>query len=231
MTSAHYGANAYAAARAGGTDVELIRRYLHVVRRTANHLSARTGVAADELWSAGALGVLEAARRFDPQKGVKLEAFIAYRVRGAMLDELRRMDRLPRRLRGKLAEIERVRRTLAQQLGREPDRSELAKATGLEPAALDQAAEASAPNASLEAAAPVASDNVALDVLMVRREQAEQLKDVLSELPERQQMVLAMRYQEELTLKEIAAMLGVSEPRVCQIHNAAVAKLKVALAR
>jgi RNA polymerase sigma factor for flagellar operon FliA len=132
MTSAHYGTNAYAAARAGGTDDELIRRYSHVVRRTANHLSSRTGVSADELWSAGALGILEAARRYDPSKGVKLEAFIAYRVRGAMLDELRRMDRLPRRLRNKLAEIDRVRRTLAQQLGREPEREELAAAAGID---------------------------------------------------------------------------------------------------
>ena len=231
MTSAHYGTNAYAAARAGGTDDELIRRYSHVVRRTANHLSSRTGVSADELWSAGALGILEAARRYDPSKGVKLEAFIAYRVRGAMLDELRRMDRLPRRLRNKLAEIDRVRRTLAQQLGREPEREELAAAAGIDASELDRAAEVGAPQASIDDGAPVAAENVDLDTLVVRREQAAALKEAVAQLSERHQMVLSMRYQEELSSKEIAALLGVSEPRICQLHNAAVAKLRAALSR
>lgn len=231
MTNVHLGTSAYATARAGGTDAELIRRFTGVVWRTANYLSSRTGVPPDELWSAGALGVIEAARRYDASRGVKLEAFIAHRVRGAMLDELRRMDRLPRRLRGKIAEIERARRKLAQQLGREPHRDELAKETGLDPAELDRAAEAGAPHTSIDDATPVAADLRDLDTLVVSREQAEQLKSVMGQLPERYQMVLAMRYQEELTSKEIAAMLGVSEPRICQIHNAAVAKLRAALAK
>ena len=227
----HYGATHYASSASGGSDAEIIHRFSHVVRRAAHHLAARTGVSSEDLWSAGALGLLEAVRRFEASRGVKLEVFVAYRVRGAMLDELRRMDRLPRRLRGRISEIERVKRGLAQELGRAPTREEIAKAAGVEPADVDRAAEAGEAMASLDAAAPIATDETALDELVVSKQQAAELKAAVANLPERQRHVLAMRYQEELTLKEIAGVLGVSEPRVCQIHNAAVLKLRAALVR
>jgi RNA polymerase sigma factor for flagellar operon FliA len=230
-TSVHYGAQSYAAAHAAGSDADLIKRFGGVVRRTALHLSGKTGVSPDDLWSVGALAVLEAVRRFDAAQGTKLESYVAYRVRGAMLDELRRLDRLPRRLRGRIASVERARRTLAQELGREPTREEIARAAGVEAHEVDRVTSASVAPTSIDDAPPVESADTDLETLMVGRERAAALRAALSTLNARHQMVLAMRYREELPVKEIAAVLGVSVPRVCQLHNDAVQKLRVALGK
>ena len=209
-------------------DAEVLRRFGHLVRRAALALAARTGADPDDLWSVGALGLLDAARRYDAAQGVTLEGFVSWRIRGAMLDELRRMDRLPRRMRGRLGIVDKKRHELEQSLGRPPTREELAAATGEDPAALDRLDEASVKPDSLEAAQPVAAEG-SLEQIVVDQQRAGELREALATLPERQQTVLSLRYVEELTLKEIATVLGVSEPRVCQIHNAAVQKLRLVL--
>ncbi len=227
-SNTQYALQRYAAAPAD--DNEILKRFGHVVRRAALALAARTGVDADDLWSAGALGLLDAMKRYDPARGVKLEGFVSHRVRGAMLDELRRMDRLPRRLRGRVATLEKKRHELTTALGRAPSRDEIAGALDVDMREVDRLEKANEAHRPLEDAGPVASGDTHVDELIVGRERAAALRDAVATLTDRYQAVLSLRYVEELTLKEIAAVLGVSEPRVCQIHNAAVAKLRLALA-
>lgn len=225
--SMHYGLSSYA--QHGPSDAEILERYGALVRRAAHTVAARTGADPDDLWSAGAVGLLDAVRRFDASRGVQLETFIAWRIRGAMLDELRRMDRLPRRMRGRISEVDKLRAKLQGALNRPPTRDELAAESGLTPEQIDRLDEAREQYVPLDAAPPVAADG-SLEEFAVDRQRLDQLKGAMATLPERQQVVLSLRYVEELTLREIAEILKVSEPRVCQIHNAAVKKLRELLA-
>src|SRR3569832_556893 len=119
----------YSSASAGNEADELIQRYSSVIDRFACWFVLRLGLqsAFDDLWSAGALGMMEASRRFDATRGVTFETFVEHRVRGAMLDELRRMDHLPRRLRSRTDDVQKARKKLSGQLGREATSSVVAE--------------------------------------------------------------------------------------------------------
>ncbi|MBL8958058.1 MAG: sigma-70 family RNA polymerase sigma factor, partial [Myxococcaceae bacterium] len=110
----------------------LIVKHKSLIDRVTRRVAARTGgaVSADELFSAGALGLIAAAQRFDPSRDVNFETFAEYRVRGAVLDELRAMDPLPRRLRQDTDKVKKATAKLEHELGREPTADELAAATG-----------------------------------------------------------------------------------------------------
>src|SRR6201984_2589362 len=107
---------------------ELIQRYGTLIDRVARRIALRIGLrsAFDDLWSAGALGLLEAAGRFDAGRGVSFETFVEHRIRGAMLDELRRMDHLPRRLRTRAEDLKKAKHKLSGRLGREATMDEIA---------------------------------------------------------------------------------------------------------
>jgi RNA polymerase sigma factor FliA len=193
------GERAYAVARDESS--ALIARHASLIDRAARRVAARAGLPelADELWSAGAMGLLDAARRFEPGRDVRFETFAEHRVRGAMLDELRRLDHLPRRLRAQVRE-----------------REELA---GLEGLAL--------PPVPLEALADAApSDAPSAEEDAVRSQQRAQLAAAIARLPRRLQMVLSLYYVEELKLREIGLVLEVTEARVCQLHREALAALR-----
>lgn len=221
-----------AVAKYGGTsgsapERELLQRHGPMLDRLARRISARTGhaVAAEDLWSAGAMGLLEASRRFDPSRDVKFETFAEHRVRGAMVDELRRMDHLPRRLRDHADKVERAHGKLAQQLRREPSVEEVAEAVGGE---LDDVMEVMQ---LLQPAVPVAeevaaSTDLPADEQYDRGERQRALAQAIGELPERLRILLALYYDEALTYREIAKVLGVSEPRVCQLHGEAMKRLR-----
>ena len=213
----------------GDGDAALLQRHAGLVDRLARRLAARTGgaVTADDLWSAGALGLLEAARRFEPGQGVRFETFAEHRVKGAMLDELRRLDHLPRRLRDQADDVEQARTRLEQALGRAPTTEELCVRTGL--SAEDLAAVASLTQAHAELSDALEAPLVPSDVQLERGEQARALAQAVATLPERLQLVLSLHYVEGLTYREIAKVLEVSEPRVCQLHGDAVARLRTAL--
>jgi RNA polymerase sigma factor for flagellar operon FliA len=227
----HRAFTSYAAATAGGGAGEaLIRKHAALVDRAARRIAARTGgaVAAEDLWSAGAMGLLEAARRFDGAQDVKFETFAEHRVRGAMLDELRRMDHLPRRLRQEAEKLEAARSRVSQQLGREAGAEDLASALGLTLEEVDGLASLAQPHLpvledSLASASPSAETHAA-DAQGRRA-----LVAALAELPERLQLVMSLHYEEDLTYREIARVLGVSEPRVCQLHREAVKLLREAV--
>jgi len=207
-------------------DEALVERHAPLVDRVARRLASRTGgaVAADDLWSAGAMGLLEAARRYDPSRDVKFESFAEPRIRGAMIDEMRRMDHLPRRLRAQVERIDRARSQLAQQLGREPAGDEVAEAVGLPVDEADALLQLGMPQAQvfegLVADLPGADDQVA------RAQAARALAGAVGQLPERLQLILALHYDEGLTYREIARILDVSEPRICQLHAEALKRIR-----
>jgi RNA polymerase sigma factor for flagellar operon FliA len=225
MTSIQHAISTYATAP---DEREIVRRFGHIVRRHALVLAARTRTDADDLWAVGALGLIEAFRRYDPSRGVTLETFVGHRVRGAMLDELRRVDRLPRRTRGKVGMLAKKKNAMSHALGRAPTRDELAKELDIEPAEVDRLAELAESERPLESAPEPVSD-YHVDELLISHEHRAALTQAIGKLNERYQTVLSLRYVEELTLREIAGILNVSEPRVCQLHNAALAKLRIAM--
>ena len=173
-------------------DDVLLRRHATLLDRCARRLAARTGhaVEAGDLWSAGAMGLLEAARRFDAAHDVRFETFAEHRVRGAMLDELRRMDHLPRRLRADADRVQTARARLEQSLGREPDPVEIADALGLAPEEVGELLLLAAPPVPVEddlapAATPAADDALAA----AQRRGA--LARAVAALPPRLQVLLA----------------------------------------
>ena len=207
---------------------ELVMRHAGTIERLARRIALRVGIpsALDDLWSAGALGLLDAASRFDPSRNVSFETFVEHRIRGAMLDELRLMDHLPRRLRAQTGELDRVRRKLATALGRTPSSDELAAALdlGLEDLSALEALEQ--PLLPLEGDLMASGDDVPIDDLAAHAEAVRRLAHAIRLLPERLRVVIGLHYDEGLTYREIARILGVSEPRVCQLHGDAVARLR-----
>ncbi|MEO8213985.1 MAG: FliA/WhiG family RNA polymerase sigma factor [Myxococcales bacterium] len=213
---------------------ELIQRYGTLIDRVARRITMRTGLqsAFDDLWSAGALGLLEAAKRFDGGRGVSFETFVEHRIRGAMLDELRRMDHLPRRLRSRTDDLQKARKKLQLQLGRDASTDELASELKIE---MEEVAGIEAllePHIPLDrmAAAPSADDgDEGIEDRLTRTQMAEGLAREIRNLPERLQTILGLHYLEGLTYREIAKMLDVSEPRICQLHGEGLKRLKASL--
>jgi RNA polymerase sigma factor FliA len=218
----------------GGNDAdELIQRYSSLIDRVARRIAMRTGLqsAFDDLWSAGALGLMEAARRFDAGRGVTFETFVEHRIRGAMLDELRRMDHLPRRLRSRTDDVQKAKQKLQSQLGREASVDELAAELKMDMEEVAGMEALMEPHVALDklGAAPLADEAPNVEDRLVRSQMAEALAKEIRNLPERLQTVLGLHYLEGLTYREIAKMLDVSEPRVCQLHADGLKKLRAAM--
>ena len=215
---------------------DLIQRYAPLIDRAARRIAARTGLrsAFDDLWSAGALGLLEAAPRFDAARGVSFETFVEHRIRGAMLDELRKMDHLPRRLRSRTDDVQKVKQKLAAQLGREATTEEVAQAMNVDLEELSGLEALLEPHVPLDKAshALVSGEGHPEDGVEAKIERA-QLAKALAEgfklLPERLQVVMGLHYVEGLTYREIAKMLDVSEPRVCQLHADGLKRLRASV--
>jgi len=229
MTQAHRALAAYAAPPPDAEQpAALIHRYRGLIQRVVRRVAFRIGNpdAADELWSAAALGLIEAARRYDGSREVKFETFAEHRMRGAVLDELRRNDHLPRRLRTRSEEISRAKAKLSGQLGREATPEEVAAELKLDVLEVANVEMASAPPLPLADALGEPSADTSAEESLAKREAVVAMADGIATLPERLQLVLSLYYVEELTLKEIAQVLGVSEPRVCQLHGEAIKKLR-----
>lgn len=205
-------------------------RFGHLVRMCARSIARTAGADPEELWSAGALALLEALPRFDATRGVKIETFLRYRIRCAMLDELRRLDRFPRRLRRRISSARRTRASLANALGRCPTREETADALETDSRALDLLDEVDQPLAPLEAAASVGQGESSADAHLIGKERQAALRAALGSLSERERMVIGLRFVDELVHRQIGSSLGVSEARVCQIQGAALRKLRDILA-
>ncbi|HWV37321.1 MAG TPA: FliA/WhiG family RNA polymerase sigma factor [Vulgatibacter sp.] len=209
----------------------VVRQHAALVDRLARRMARRVGNpdVYDDLWSAGAIGLLDAAKRFDSTLEIQFEAFASHRIRGAMIDELRRMDHLPRRLRSNLDRLSAVRKELSDRGGEPPAPDQLAKAMGLSVDDLQELEALEQPPIPLDDILALRSSAPGSLELMERADLSRRLAEAVSNLPERLQLILQLYYAEELTLREIAGILGVSEPRVSQLHKDAVKKLRAAL--
>jgi RNA polymerase sigma factor for flagellar operon FliA len=227
----------YGAAQ-GNTPAQLVDRYSPLVKRIAHHLQARlpASVQIDDLIQAGLIGLLEASRNYDAAKGASFETYAGIRIRGAMIDEVRRGDWAPRSVHRNSRRIQDAMTGLQKRLGRDATDQELAAALGV---SLDEfremaqdslstrlfsfddlGGENERPDEYIPSDSPSPAQHVQSDALRL------QLAKAIASLPERERLVLALYYDEELNLKEIGLVLGVSESRVSQIHSQAALRLR-----
>jgi RNA polymerase sigma factor for flagellar operon FliA len=226
----------------------LIEQYLPLVRSALGRLAMTLPehVDQDDLNSAGLIGLLQALRNYDPSSGSSFETYARLRVRGAMLDELRRMDWVPRTVHEKSRKIQDTIAQVEQRLGRVPTDAEVARAMNLSAAEYgDLLAEIRpATFVCLDAACNVdGCDSGSLcDVVAdpsaegpVEQVSRNELKQIilqrLKELPATQRKVLALYYGEDLHLREIAELLGLTESRICQIHSQAILSIRAYVQR
>lgn len=213
-------------------------RFLPIVRRIAMRAARRVPrhIAVADLVSSGWLGLLEAFQRADATMDRdEFEAYASYRIRGAMLDYLRSMDTVSRHTRRASRDLTRTIKDLTRRLGRPPEEPEIAQALNLDPAAyratLTRIAEAGMTRLELLDFDQVEADpgGRLVDDEVSQRELVGAVADAVETLPPRLQQVLALYYQEECSLREIGAILGVSESRVSQLHTEAVHRLRAAI--
>jgi RNA polymerase sigma factor for flagellar operon FliA len=223
---------------------ELITEYAPLVRFVVSRLGIppTTLLEAEDLISYGMIGVINAIDRFDPSRGVRFEAFATSRIRGAVIDQLRVLNWLPRSAVARVRQIEHALANLEQRLGRPAKEQEAAAEVGVSTDRYRQmllevgivVLSLDAPLSSLMQDDEVASLSDLLEDSngMGTAEQVEQqelitlLSTALDRLPERERLLLSLYYHEELTMKEISKVMGVSESRVCQLHMQAVLRLR-----
>jgi RNA polymerase sigma factor FliA len=232
--------SAAAATRRTESDVAVVK-LLSLVKRVAfemrEHLPAH--VEVDDLAGAGVLGLLDAVRRFDARKHVKIETYARHRIRGAILDSLRSLDTASRDMRRKNKAAERVYHELQARAGRPVRDDEMAQALGislkkwysavqeLQTMGIDWLRPTQIPDTPVADVTELPADNQRnqLDVCY-RREQRDLLARALTRLSERERTVVTLYYEQEMTMKEIGEQLGIDESRVSQLHSAAIGHLR-----
>ena len=231
------GINLYAQVQSPGADA-LVAQNAFLVKRIAYHLMSRLppSVQVEDMIQAGMVGLLEAARQYDAGQGAAFETYAGIRIRGAMLDELRRYDWTPRSVHRKAREVAEAMRAIEARTGRDARDAEVAEQLGLSMDdyhqilkdaqccrvfSIEELAESG--DAALESCAdPSASPPEGL----AKAGFADALAEAIAGLPERERLVVSLYYEEELNLKEIGEVLGVSESRVCQIQSQAMLRLR-----
>lgn len=226
---------------------QLITRYAPLVRFVVGRLGIPpTGLLdAEDLISYGMIGLINAIDRYDIARGVRFEAFASVRIRGAVIDQLRALNWLPRSAVSRMRQVEGALAILEQRLGRPAREEEVAEEIGISTERYRQILlEMNATILSLDAplSSPSQDDEVtSLSELLEdgsalepmeqaeHQERTEALSGAIANLPDRERLLLALYYQEELTMKEISKILNVSESRVCQLHMQAVVRLRTAL--
>ena len=220
-----------------------LAEFAPLVKRIANFMIAKlpASVEVDDLIQVGMIGLMDALSRYEEAPGAQFETYAAQRIRGAMLDELRQTDWLPRGARKSMRQIEAAVHALQQRLGRSPIEAEIASELKIPLADYQQMLldargtqlihyedfmedgdddflERNCPNSNPDPLASLLDDNL-----------RQVLIGAISDLPEREKLLMGLYYEQELNFKEIGAVLGVTESRICQIHNQAVARLRVKL--
>ena len=223
----------------------LLRQHAPLVRRIAHHMIVKLppNVELDDLIQVGMIGLADALSRFEAQQGVQFETFASQRIRGAMLDELRDSDWMSRSSRKSQKDIEHALHRAEQRLGRSPLESEiaaemgisldeyqslLAKVRGTQLVYLEDMARGSEEGSEGFLERHCAPDDKQVDPMALLRDQRLRaaLVQAIEALPEREQYIMSMYYEHDMNLKEIAAVLGVTESRVCQLHSQAIARLR-----
>lgn len=228
---------AYASVQADDME-SLVREHVGLVKRIAYHLLSRLppSVQVDDLIQAGLEGLIEAVKHYDAGQGASFETYAGIRVRGAMLDELRRYDWTPRSVHRKAREAADAIHAIEARTGRDARDAEVAEYMGIGLEEYRQILQDSlscrlfSMEELMESGDSVldgcADERAAPEERLVRAGFADALADAISGLPERERLVVSLYYEEELNLKEIGAVLSVSESRVCQIQSQAMLRLR-----
>lgn len=216
-----------------GSATDPLVLHMPLVKKVALHLSSRlpASVDIDDLIQVGMLGLLEALNNFDATKGAQFATFAKLRVRGAMLDEVRRFSTLPRSVMTSIREINQATAALEQEMGRPVKDTELSDAMGMSLESLQLQKGRNYNYQTVQIEDQPEGVEPPLSALMPTKEVdeaafQEALAKAIGELPEREQLIFALYYDEELNLKEIAAVLEVSESRISQIQSGSVKKLR-----
>jgi RNA polymerase sigma factor for flagellar operon FliA len=219
---------------------ECLREYSQLVKRIAHQMMTRLphSVQIDDIIQAGMMGLLDAASRFDEIHGAQFETYATQRIRGAMLDELRAADWLPRSLRRDMRRIEVAISHLQQKLGRSPNETEIAEGLGIPLDEYQQMLQESRgaqlvyyedfhdeDREDFFERFEFGNDADPMKLLQDENFRAE-LVQAIESLPERERMMMGMIYEQEMNLREIGEVMGVSESRVSQLHSQAVARLR-----
>jgi len=226
---------------------QLILQHLDLVKYIAGRMAVRVpaSVSEDDLLGWGILGLLDAIEKFDIEQNIKFATYAAFRVRGAIIDEIRSLDWAPRTLRLRARQVDTAVERLRGELGREPTIDQIAQRLNMKPKDVEEVL-ANVRNVATVSLHEVYTDEdgesvyatafvadgkarTPLDDAM-KQESIDLLAAAIGRLPETQQQVLHLYYYEELTLKEIGAVIEVSESRICQIHKEATKKLRAMMA-
>jgi RNA polymerase sigma factor for flagellar operon FliA len=221
----------------------LLAEHMPLVKRLAHQMKAKLppSVEVDDLVQAGMIGLLDAINRYEENHGAQFETYAVLRIRGAMLDELRSNDWMPRSTRQNMRKVEQAMATLQQQLGRPPSESEIAKSLKLTLADYQEMLGDSGGHQLVyyedfhdEDGNDSWLDRYAVDDddplrALLETDFRQAVIDAIDNLPPREKILMGLYYEEELNLKEIGAVMGVSESRVSQLHSQAVGRMRTYL--
>lgn len=223
----------------------LLERHLPLVRYVARGVwkRIRGKLEIDDLVSAGTVGLINAVESFEPERGLAFSTFATPRIRGAILDHLRRWDHVPRSVRRKQRSLEEAREALTGRLGRAPTRTEIADEleVDLETVCRWESDVSDAVHVALDAPLPGEGKNLtsgevvpgetgeATEEAIAHDEEVVLLRDAIQTLPERERQILALYYHEGLKMREIAEVLGVTESRISQIRSKSLKTLRAEL--
>lgn len=233
----------YAAVQANtNTNDDLVVQHVALVKRIANHLMGRLpdSVQMDDLIQSGLLGLLEAVKHYDNNQGASFETYASIRIRGAMLDELRRCDWTPRSVHKKSRQVTEAIREIELKVGRDARDSEVAEFMAMSIEEYHHILQDSLSCKTFSIEELTQGEEGVIDTIYSNAEQPEQilvkqsfqkaLAKAIYELPERERLVISLYYDEELNLREIGHILDVSESRVSQICSQAMLRLRARLA-
>ena len=235
VAAAHYRAQQHGSAN------EIVEKHAELVRRIAHHVAARlpASVEIDDLIQAGMLGLIDAARNFSADQGAAFETYASIRIRGAMIDEIRRGDWVPRSVHRRYRDLVSATRDIEQRTGQAATARQVASAlnvsldeyhTMVDDAARGQLISLDAHIEEHDGEPRLASVGTATPARAFEHDAFRQaLGGAIGDLPEREQLVLSLYYEQEMNLREIGAVLNVSESRVCQIHGQAMVRLRARL--
>jgi len=223
-----------------GSADELVLKHAGLVKRIAYHLAARLpdSVEVDDLIQAGMLGLLEAGGQYSDQHGASFETYAGIRIRGAMLDEIRKTDWTPRSVHRAHREIGEIIRRIENETGRDAKDAEVAEAAGLSMAEYHRVMqdavscrlfsldELQSDSDDGRPGRELSSPDEAPLGRVESREFRQALADTVAGLPEKERLVMSLYYEQELNLREIGEVLGVTESRVCQIHGKALTRTR-----
>jgi len=219
------------------SEAELVKRHAELVKRIAYHLAARLPASVDveDLIQAGIIGLLDAWRHYSAGRGASFETYASIRIRGAMVDELRKSDWAPRSVHRKAREVAKAIHDIEQATGQEAKESDVAKKLNMSLEDYRHITQDAARCQVMSLDNHGGDDEDGIDYADTADSPLQQLQrdefqgamaEAIAEMPEREKLVLSLYYNDELNLREIGAVLEVSESRVCQIHGQALLRLK-----